>query len=136
MVGIAAIVFVGVGWLHFMVLSRTVPPLISSNMPRAGQHTSLVALTGTLHAFEAGIYALAFRWGENLGLGSFKPDDPLSFMDIYYFSLVNYTTLGLGDIYPSGHLRFLAGMESLGGFLLLSCSASYLFAVAQSHVKG
>lgn len=53
-------------------------------------------------------------------------------MDIYYFPLVNYTALGLGDIYPSGHLRFLAGIESLGGLLLLSCSVSYLFAVAQS----
>ena len=41
-------------------------------------------------------------------------------MDIFYFSLVNYTSLGLGDIYPTGHSRFLAGLESLNGFLLIS----------------
>lgn len=135
MILIAAVVFTTVGWFHFAVLSRTVPPVIDSNMSRAAQHTSLVALIGTLHAFEAFIYALVFRWSQSLGLGGFKPGEPLSLMDVYYFSLVNYTTLGLGDIYPSGHLRFLAGMESLGGFLLLSCSASYLFSVAQVHVK-
>jgi hypothetical protein len=40
-----------------------------------------------------------------------------------------YTSLGLGDIYPTGHLRFLAGIEALNGFLLISCSASTIFLV-------
>lgn len=42
-------------------------------------------------------------------------------VDTLHFSLVNYTSLGLGDIYPTGHLRFLAGVEPLNGFLLISC---------------
>ncbi|MEQ8900570.1 MAG: ion channel [Roseovarius sp.] len=50
-------------------------------------------------------------------------------MDFFYFSLVNYSSLGLGDIYPTGHLRFLAGVEALNGFLLISCSASTIFLV-------
>jgi len=48
-------------------------------------------------------------------------------VDTLYFSLVNYTSLGLGDIYPTGHLRFLAGVESLNGFLLISCSAALIY---------
>ena len=48
-------------------------------------------------------------------------------MDVFYFSLVSYTSLGLGDIVPTGHLRLVAGVEALNGFLLISCSAAYLF---------
>jgi len=54
-------------------------------------------------------------------------------MDTIYFSLVNYTSLGLGDIYPTGHLRFLAGIASLNGFLLIGCSASFLFLYMTAH---
>lgn len=48
-------------------------------------------------------------------------------VDTLHFSLVNYTSLGLGDIYPTGHLRFLAGVEPLNGFLLISCSAALIY---------
>ena len=34
-----------------------------------------------------------------------------------YFSLVAYTTLGLGDLVPSNDWRLLAGMEAANGFL-------------------
>lgn len=34
-----------------------------------------------------------------------------------YFSLVAYTTLGLGDIVPAENWRLLAGMEAANGFL-------------------
>jgi len=49
--------------------------------------------------------------------------------NVFYFSVVNYSSLGLGDIYPTGHLRFPAGIEALNGFLLISCSASTIFLV-------
>ena len=47
----------------------------------------------------------------------------MSAMDYFYFSLINVTTLGLGDIYPTEHLRVIAGVEALTGFALISCSA-------------
>lgn len=34
-----------------------------------------------------------------------------------YFSLVAYTTLGLGDLVPATEWRLLAGMEAANGFL-------------------
>lgn len=81
------------------------------------------------HIVEAGLYALGFSFGEILGIGSFAQENVGSFMDVFYFSVVSYSSLGLGDIYPTGHLRFLAGVESLNGFLLISCSASTIFLV-------
>lgn len=44
-----------------------------------------------------------------------------------YLSVVNCSSLGLDDIYPTGHLRFLASVEALNGFLLIRYSASTSF---------
>ncbi|HIC65251.1 MAG: hypothetical protein CMI50_01790 [Paracoccus sp.] len=97
----------------------------------SGSGRVLVALytLGIAHVVEAGLYAVGFSMGEALGIGGFEQDIVDSFMDVFYFSLVNYSSLGLGDIYPTGHLRFLAGIEALNGFLLISCSASTIFLV-------
>jgi hypothetical protein len=40
---------------------------------------------------------------------------------------VCYTTLGLGDVVPTGAVRFLAGVEALSGFVLITWSASFTF---------
>lgn len=47
-------------------------------------------------------------------------------MDVFGLSLVNVATLGLGDLTPTGHLRFVAALEALNGFLLITCSASFV----------
>ena len=132
---LSAVTFLVVGSFHFAILSRVASRLDKSDMSAGSHHFLLLGTIGLLHVFEAAVYTVAFRLGQSWGLGGFKTDGPLTFMDVYYFSVVNYTTLGLGDIYPSGHLRFLAGIESLEGFLLLSCSASYLFAMAKQRIK-
>ena len=96
-----------------------------------GAHGLLVALyvLAAAHVAEAGLYALGFILGEWMGIGDFAQGNVDSVMDVFYFSVVNYTSLGLGDIYPTGHLRFLAGIEALNGFLLISCSASTIFLI-------
>lgn len=71
------------------------------------------------------IFAMAYEIGLGLELGGFK--QPATTVDIFYFSLTTITTLGLGSIEPTGHLRMLAGVESATGFLLISCSASKVF---------
>jgi Ion channel len=40
-----------------------------------------------------------------------------------YFSAVIHTTLGLGDLVPSGSIRFLVGAQAVAGFTLLPWSA-------------
>lgn len=84
-----------------------------------------------VHCLEAALYAAGFAGGAAIGLGGFdKAELPMSALDYFYFSLVNFNTLGLGDIYPTEQLRMLAGIESLNGFLMISCSASFLHALA------
>ncbi len=44
-----------------------------------------------------------------------------------YFSFASYTSLGYGDLVPSGPLRFMAGMEALTGLVLIGWTASFMY---------
>jgi hypothetical protein len=48
-------------------------------------------------------------------------------LDHIYFSAMTFTTVGFGDVYPSGPVRFLAGTEALTGLVLITWSASFTF---------
>lgn len=112
---------------HYGVLRASRAFCLKSRMPRFAR--LLVTLYGAVtgHLFAAGLFAFGFGAGHALGLGTFERVATMSAMDYYYFLLVNMTTLGLGQIYPTDHLRFLAGIEAMTGFLLISVSASFVF---------
>ncbi|MCA9451483.1 MAG: two pore domain potassium channel family protein, partial [Nitrospira sp.] len=44
-----------------------------------------------------------------------------------YYSFVTHTTLGFGDLIPTGPLRFLTGIESLTGLVLITWTASCIY---------
>lgn len=75
------------------------------------------------HLAVATLFAFGFWLGTILELGSFADAPLMGWMDYFYFSLVNLTTLGLGDVYPTQHLRVIAGVEAVTGFILISCTA-------------
>lgn len=82
----------------------------------------------TAHVIEIIVFGVAYfvidqdeTWG--LLQGNFDQDLASSI----YFSFTAYTTLGLGDIEPIGAIRFLVGLESLTGFVLITWTASFLY---------
>ena len=87
------------------------------------------------HTFEALLYAVGFWTAvHNLQIGDLvssasSDGATLAFMDYYYFSLVNFTTLGRGDLMPAGHLRFMTAMEAFHGFLLITASGTFVLQV-------
>lgn len=94
----------------------------------------LLGVGGALlgHAVEVWVFAFAYylmhharTWGELSG--NFNG----SLMDCVYFSFTTFTTLGFGDIQPTGDLRFLTGIESLTGLVLITWTASFLFVEMQ-----
>lgn len=48
-------------------------------------------------------------------------------LDFFYFSLMSFTTLGIGDIYATGPLRIVAGFQGLTGFVMIGWSASFAY---------
>ncbi|BBI67411.1 hypothetical protein PKHYL_16020 [Psychrobacter sp. KH172YL61] len=87
------------------------------------------------HILEALLYATGFWVAvHNFQVGdlvssSSNGSASLTFMDYFYFSLVNYTTLGRGDLMPNGHLRFMTAMEAFHGFLLITMSGTFVLQI-------
>jgi len=81
--------------------------------------------------FAVGLY-LSATW---LELGTIEGAVGDGFRDYLYFSIVSYTSLGLGDIYPSGHLRLLSGVEALIGLMMITWSATFTFLEMKTQWK-
>ena len=86
------------------------------------------------HTLEIWLFAAAFYYmHHNEGWGVLKGNFGGSLLDCVYFSFTTYTTLGLGDIEPLGDLRYLVGLESLTGLLLITWTASFLYFEMQRY---
>jgi hypothetical protein len=86
----------------------------------------LAALTA--HVIEVVIFGFAyFLMDHGEAWGRLQGNYESELAGSIYFSFTAYTTLGLGDIEPIGPLRFLVGLESLTGFVLITWTASFLY---------
>ncbi|MFT5132895.1 MAG: hypothetical protein ACI9SC_001363 [Gammaproteobacteria bacterium] len=120
--------------LHFEMLSR-----LSILMPRLTiryRFRIAVGIFGALiaHIMEVWLFAFAYffliksnRFGTLEGIGD------ANLLNCSYYSFVTYTTLGFGDIVPVGNLRFLTGLESLTGLVLITWTASFMFFEMQKY---
>ena len=82
----------------------------------------------TSHAIEVWIFALSYYWmHHSKTFGSLAGNFSGTLMDCAYFSFTIYTTLGFGDIVPHGNMRYLTGLESLTGLVLITWTASFLY---------
>jgi hypothetical protein len=43
------------------------------------------------------------------------------------FKSITYTSLGIGNVFPSTHLRIISGLETLAGLVLIGGSTSFTF---------
>lgn len=92
----------------------------------------LAALTA--HAAEIWIFAIPYYVVIRLdGWGELSGNFNGSIMDCAYFSFTIFTTLGFGDIEPLGNVRYLTGIESLTGLVLITWTASFLYFEMQRH---
>ena len=98
----------------------------------------LIGILGALvaHIVEIWIFALGYyvlietnRFGNLIG------DIDHNLLDYAYYSFVTYTSLGFGDVLPTGHLRFLSGLEALTGLVLIAWTASFMFVEMQKYWK-
>ncbi|MGI9316522.1 MAG: ion channel [bacterium] len=115
-------------WIHYEALH-----LMADRMMHLTQRRRihlLMSVFGAIfaHWIEIAMYGLAFYLLTQSGdLGTLVGGEGSSLSDCFYFSISNYTSLGMGDIRPSGPLRFVAGFEALTGLVLITWTASFLF---------
>lgn len=115
--------------IHFECLK-----LLSDFLPRATlietRAKVLAALSGAMvsHLLQIVLFAAAYHLlRDSFGLGGFNGHFKDAFSSFFYFSIETYTSLGIGDIYPSGSLRLVTGIEALIGLLMIGWTASYTY---------
>jgi hypothetical protein len=114
--------------LHYEVLNgcnRYLPVVSHRRRRRVLILIFVVLLT---HVAEIWLFGLGyFVLVHHYDIGSLAGLKTLDLPDFVYFSAITYTTVGFGDAVPVGAIRFLAGMEALTGFVMITWSASYTF---------
>lgn len=73
-----------------------------------------------LHSIQIWLYVIAY-----LALSAF---DNVS--DALYYSISSFTTVGYGDLNPTGDWRLLGAIESANGFLLIGWSTAFLVSLS------
>ena len=116
----------------FSLLSRA----LSAMHVRVRRRRILVLILGLLglHVAEVWLFGFGYLLLVNGSLSELRGTSG-GLLDFVYFSAVVYTTLGLGDIIPSGAIRFMTGTEALTGFVLITWSASFTFLEMQKFWK-
>lgn len=113
--------------LHTEVLQLLTTAMKGRIPARMGIALSVLALV-VLHVIEIWIFAFGYFFLlRNPELGSLMSTPENSLPDYVYYSATVYTTLGFGDIVPSGPIRFLTGVEAVMGLTLITWSASFMF---------
>lgn len=114
--------------IHYEVLSRLSLLLPKLHIfPRARVAIGLLgAVCG--HAIEIWLYAWVYFILISSGdFGYLHGETNQSLLDCVYFSFTSYSSLGYGDIYPMGSLRFIAGIQALIGLIMITWTASFIY---------
>ena len=111
--------------------------LVSQGLERFGlrQRPAMLVVIFSLfalHTLEISLYAVAIRVLSGLeGTTAFSGVLARDWSDYLYFSFTNYSSLGIGDVYPRGGVRLLSGIEALNGLMMIAWSASYSYLIME-----
>jgi Ion channel len=124
--------------IHFESLK-----LLSDYLPHATlietRAKVLAALSGAMvsHLIQIVLFAAAYHLlRDSFDLGGFNGHFKNAFSSFFYFSIETYTSLGIGDIYPSGSLRLVTGIEALIGLLMIGWTASFTYIEMRRYWNG
>ena len=125
--------------IHYEVLRFTSQRLTHVHIPPRMRIILMLVAALISHVVHVMLYAGAYLLMEHLdGFGSIDGDRGHSLEDAFYFSITSYTTLGIGDLYPTGAMRIISGIEALNGLVMVGWTASmtYLYMEKFWHLQG
>ena len=115
--------------LHYEVLRACIRFLPAVSHHRRRRVLILILVILCTHAVEIWLFAFGYyallrseRYGTITGFVEIT-----TLLDHAYYSAMVYTTVGFGDVYPTGTIRFMTGMEALTGLVMITWSASFTF---------
>ena len=127
-IGFVAVSLLGTLHCFGLMAIRQVTPLADVT-----SHTGIVRIfisLLTLHVAEILLFAALYAGLQHVQmLGMLASDIPRTWTDYVYFSGINFVTLGYTQIETQGSIRMIATMQSLGGFMVLTWSATFVYSV-------
>jgi hypothetical protein len=95
----------------------------------AGRAKVLLAIAAAFcsHLAHIALFAGGYWLLHGTSVGSLRGHFDNVASSFLYFSAETYTSLGFGDVFPTGQMRLIAGIEALTGLLLISWSASFTY---------
>lgn len=113
------------------LLLRVLPFLERKGVLRLTVSHAVWLLTSVLLIMFAGNLLQIAAWaGVLLGFGEFG-----DFATAFYHSMVNFTTLGYGDLVMSEKHRLLGALEAANGVLMFGLTTGVLFALMQALIR-
>ena len=123
--GLTALVIVLSASLHYEALR-----LCNHGFRRiAGRARVLLAIAVAFcsHLAHIALFAGVYWMLQDTSMGSLRGQVGSALTSFLYFSAETYTSLGFGDLVPTGAMRLIAGLEALTGLLMISWSASFTY---------
>lgn len=130
LIGIAVVLMLGV--VHHYALAN-----INGAVRRLRPHnaaTVLTAFAGLVALHSAEILLLALLNASLLDTSLVTGPATVSawnWEDVVYLTGINFTTLGFSELKLQGPIRLVTMFQSLGGFMLLTWSATFLYSVCR-----
>jgi hypothetical protein len=131
---VTAMLVIGTVLLHYEGLSWFGRLLKARVLHHRAKIVALIFAQLGLHIAEIWVFAAGYFFlTRDPVFGAIEPPSRLGFIDLVYFSAITYTTVGFGELVPTGLVRFLCGTEALTGFVLITWSASFTFLEMQRY---
>ena len=124
--------------VHYEVLRLTSQRLTHLRINPRMRIIVILAAALASHMVHAFLYAVVYLLLENVGgFGTIGGTRGHDLEDAFYFSITSYTTLGIGDLFPTGALRIISGIEALNGLVMVGWTASmtYLYMEKFWHIR-
>lgn len=132
-------------WILSFVISTVVVTFHVTALRKAESVLSLLgAAKGWNRRMASTAYILALHWMEVILFGGLyfilvrvmnvgEIVGTTHIRDYFYFSATSYTSLGFGDLYPTGEIRVLAGIEALVGLIMIGWTVAFTFNSVTKH---
>lgn len=109
-------------------------------LPRLEDHprtqilfTVLAAFVG--HTIAVWAFGLTYMFlSHRTSFGALTGEINHEMLDYVYFSSVAYSSLGLGDIYPTRGLQLLVGVEAITGLILIGWTITFTYIVTERYL--
>jgi|GEM_PF-561525 len=120
-IGVSVLTFV----MHFFACRMTYRRFILGGKDAPQNVLWAMLCLSAMHIGQMTMWGVAMWIGDNvLHLGEITGETEGAFIDYLNFSMATYTSLGLGDITPTGWLKVITGLEALAGLLCIGWSVS------------